>query len=106
MESPAQDTPTIYVTTSQESYKLDGWWHREDIYRAALWTTETWDDDHEPVDTYRTERRSQRELDKAIRYLKGEAAKLGYKRVHIMEDFMMGTPYSWTERIITRAVAA
>ena len=97
--------PTIYVTVDQSSYKIDGWWHREEIYRAALWTTETWDDDHEPVETYRTERQSERELDKAIRYLKAEVAKLGYKRVHIIEDFTMGQPHSWTERIVQRKAA-
>lgn len=105
MESPAQDTPTIYVTVDQLSYKINGWWHNEEIYRAALWTTDTWDGDNEPVDTYRTERRSQRELDKAIRHLKAEAATLGYKRVHILEDFTMGQPYEWTERIVTRKAA-
>jgi hypothetical protein len=50
-------------------------------------------------------RLSQRELDKAIRYLKAEAAKLGYERVFIMEDSTMGQPYSWTERIIRRKAA-
>jgi hypothetical protein len=104
VQAPIKDVPTIYVTTDQRSYKYDGIWHRDEIYRAALWTTDTREED-DPADVYTTDRRSERELNKAIRALKAEAAKLGYQRVHIVLDLTMGKPLSYNERIVRGKVA-
>jgi hypothetical protein len=70
MEAPAADTPTIHViATNTKAPRI------------------LWDHETSPTETYRTERCSHRELNKAIRSLKAVAAKLGFERVRIVLNF-------------------